>query len=211
MGQESKRQGYVRQAWLVILLAVLYGGGLAGIQRALSSKIAENKRDETYSVIPELVNGADAASTVELMVTGQDGQEARVYQIMDAAGGHLGWVLAAGGQGFAGRIELLIGLDAELSTITGLYVLDQKETPGLGDYITLESFRSRFQGKPTDTPFVVVQSDPTADNEVRALTGATISSASVSGIVNAAMANLKEPLQQRAASGGGLDLPGGGE
>lgn len=211
MGQESKRQGYIRQAWLVILLAVLYGGGLAGVQRGLSDKIAENKRNETYDVIPALVSGAEAANTVELMVTGQDGREARVYQIMDAAGGHVGWVLSAGGQGFAGRIELLIGLDAGLSTITGLYVLEQKETPGLGDYITDESFRSRFQGKSTDTPFVVVQSDPTADNEVRALTGATISSASVSGIVNAAMANLKEPIQRQAASGGGLALPGGGE
>lgn len=211
MGQESKRQGYIRQAWLVILLAVLYGGGLAGVQRALSDKIAENKRAETYDVIPVLVSGADASNTVELMVTGQDGREARVYQIMDAAGGHVGWVLSAGGQGFVDRIDLLIGLDVELSTITGLYVLEQKETPGLGDYITGESFRNRFLGKPTDTPLVVVQSDPTADNEVRALTGATISSASVSSIVNAAIANLKGPLQRQAASGGDLVLPGGGE
>lgn len=211
MGQESKRQGYIRQAWLVVLLAVLYGGGLAGVQRALSDKIAENKRAETYDVIPALVSGADAANTVELMVTGQDGREARVYQIMDAAGGHVGWVLSAGGQGFVDRIDLLIGLDVEVSTITGLYVLGQKETPGLGDYITGESFRNRFQGKPTDTPLVVVQSDPTADNEVRALTGATISSVSVSSIVNAAIANLKEPLQRQEASGGALVLPGGGE
>jgi len=198
MSQAPKRVNYIGQAWLVILLALLYGGALAGVQNTLSGKIAENKKNETYHVIPSLVSGADAAKTVELVVRGEDGKEAQVYQVMGPDGAHMGWVVPAAGQGFADRIEVLIGFDASLSTITGLYVLDQKETPGLGDYITGADFRDRFKGRPTDEPLVVVKSDPQADNQIRALTGATISSTSVSDIVNAAVANLKEPMLRQA-------------
>jgi electron transport complex protein RnfG len=91
-------------------------------------------------------------------------------------------------------------MDADLSTITGIFVLDQKETPGLGDYITSEDFRKRFENKPTDHPLVVVKSDPDAAHEIMALTGATVSSESVSSIVNVAISNLKEPIQQQTGS-----------
>jgi electron transport complex protein RnfG len=205
MGQPSPRGHYIGQAWLVILLALLYGGGLAGVQTTLSGKIAENKRNETYDQIPSLVSGADGTKTVELIVEGKDGKDARVYQARDASGVLCGWVVPASGQGFADRIDLLIGLDVDLATITGMYVLDQKETPGLGDYITGESFRERFRGKPAGAELVAVKADPQAENEVRALTGATISSQSVCDIVNAALTNLREPIREQAGSGGSGD------
>jgi electron transport complex protein RnfG len=198
MSQPPRQRGYISQAWLVILLALLYGAALAGVQTSLSGRIAENKKNETYDVIPALVRGGDKSKTVAVEVKGKDGKDARVYQVFGADGAHRGWVIPAVGQGFADRIEVLIGLDAPLATITGLYVLEQKETPGLGDYITGQDFRDRFKGKPTDTPLVVVKAEPQADNEIQALTGATISSESVSAIVNAALANLKEPIRQQA-------------
>ncbi|MCK4546442.1 MAG: FMN-binding protein [Candidatus Eisenbacteria sp.] len=202
MAEAPKSRNFIGQAWLVILLALLYGGALATVHTALSARIAENKRNETYSVIPILVEGADQSMTAEVSVEGQNGKELTVYRVLDSGGHHRGWVLPAAGQGFADQIEILIGLDAEVSTIAGLYVLGQKETPGLGDYITGEGFRNRFRGKPTDRPLVVVKSDPKANNEILALTGATISSESVSGIVNRALANLKGPIRQLAPGGG---------
>ncbi len=195
--ERSRHGGYVSQAWLVILLATLYGAALAGVQTTLGPKIAQNKRNETYDVIPTLINGADGTKTVEMMVAGTDGKEQQVYWAFAVDGSFKGWVLPAGGQGFADRIDLLVGLDPQLSTITGLYVLDQKETPGLGNLITGEDFQSQFAGKPTDNPLLVVKSDvPAGSNEIRAISGATISSDSVAAIVNAAVANLKEPLRQ---------------
>ena len=199
MDEEPEKRGYIHQGWLVILLGLLYGGGLAGVERALSGKIAENKKAETYNVIPDLVPGADSSRVKERLVMGTDGKGLRVYEAIGSGGDHLGWVLPGGGQGFADRIELLIGLDRQVSIITGIYVLGQKETPGLGDYITTEDFRSRFVGKTADAALTVVTSAPTGMNEVRALTGATISSESVSGIVNQALTNLKETVRALAA------------
>ena len=200
MGDRERQGNFIAQAWLVILLALLYGGGLAVVQTALSSKIAENIRNETYRVIPVLVAGADQAMTIEQVVRGENDKKALVYRAMGPEGEHVGWVVPAGGQGFADRIEVLIGLDATASTITGLYVLEQKETPGLGDYITGEEFRGRFRDRRTDEPLVVVKSDAGVPNEILALTGATISSESVSGIVNAALSNLRETLRKESLS-----------
>jgi len=206
MNEEAKQGSYVGQAWLVILLALLYGGALAGVETTLRPLIEENRRNETYSKIPGLVGIPEPLSDAdrqritieEKTVQGQhDKRPHRVYQAF-FDGALEGWVLPAVGQGFADRIELLIGLDAELSTITGLYVLDQKETPGLGDYISRKDFRSHFQGRPTDTLLVAVKSEPRASHEIRALSGATISSQSVCTIVNRAIANLKKPIRQQA-------------
>jgi len=195
---QHREPGYIRQAWLVIVLALCYGGALAGVETTLGPKIAKNKKNETYDKIPDLVPGADKSKTVEVTVEDAEGDSQRVYKAIGADGRQLGWVLPAGGQGFADRIELLIGLDAEVSKITGLYVLDQKETPGLGDYISGDDFQARFRDAPSAEPLIVAKSEPAAPNEIRAITGATISSESVAAIVNRALAELKEPIRQQA-------------
>ena len=194
---QATEGGYLRQAWLVILLGLLYGGALAGVQTTLGPRIEANRRAETYRAIPEIVPNADPEQTTAFTITGRDGRPARVYEARTADGRTAGWVLSAGGLGFADRIELLVGLDPALNTVTGMYVIDQKETPGVGNFIASESFRRQFEGKSAEEPLLVVKDDPTAGrNEVRSLSGATISSESVASIINTTLENLREPLRQ---------------
>ncbi len=198
MDSDAPQGGYLRQAWLVIFLGLLYGGALAGVQTSLGNRIEQNRRAETLRVIPEIVPGADVAHTEEITVTGADGEPRRVFKVHNAQGELIGWVLPTGGLGFADRIDLLIGLDAERITITGMYVLDQKETPGLGNFIAGEPFRGQFAGKSAEEPLVVIKEDPkVGKNQIRALGGATISSESVANIVNTTIANLRDALQNK--------------
>lgn len=182
------KNSYIGQAWLVIVLSLCFGAALAAVQATLNPKIEQNKLNDTIGQIPSLVPGATggAAETVG---------DQPVYRATDAQGNHVGWVLPARGQGFADVIELLIGLDKDAGRITGLYVLKQLETPGLGDNITKPEWRGQFKGKPAEQPLQVT-SAPQADSDVQGVTGATVSSKSVVGIVNAAVA------QFRAALGG---------
>jgi Na+-translocating ferredoxin:NAD+ oxidoreductase subunit G len=195
--QVPSHPNYLRQGWLVILLALLYGAALAGVQTGLSGRIEENKRAETFQVIPVLVRGADQARTVEHEVVLANGREATVYEAQDAGGATLGWVVSGSGQGFADRIEVLIGLDRALETITGLWVLDQKETPGLGDYITGAEFRDRFEGRPAHVALAAVKVESVAVHEIRVLSGATISSESVCEIVNRVVREMREVIGQQ--------------
>ncbi|MCA9447873.1 MAG: FMN-binding protein [Candidatus Omnitrophica bacterium] len=192
---------YLKQAWLVILLALVYGAGLAGVQIGLSPRIEQNKKDETYRVIPDLVPGADARWIEETRVP-FEGKEVLVYRANTQAGDPMGWVVPASGQGFADKIEILIGLDPEVHTITGVYVLNQKETPGLGDYITGIDFTSRFAGKSTGERLEAVRGGAVKDNQIDAITGATISSNAVTSIVNTAVETLGGALRERASGKG---------
>lgn len=179
---------YIRQAWLVLALAALFGAALAGVHTGLSGKIADNKRADTMNQIPHLVPGA--ARGIEQMV----GPNV-VYRAVDDSGRLVGWVVPARGQGFADVIELLVGLDVPAETITGMSVLAQKETPGLGDRISKDAaWRAQFAGKPTGRALAVVKADRAKPSEIVPISGATISSESVTAIVNAAVADFRQKL-----------------
>jgi electron transport complex protein RnfG len=171
------KNNYLGQAWLVVVLALVFGAALAGVQAQLSGKIADNKRNDTLGQVPQLVNGAARGQAVTL-------GDRTVYQALDTQDQLMGWVLPAGGPGFADRIEVLVGLNADATRITGLYVLDQKETPGLGNKITEPPWRAQFQGLDATRAISIAKASPAGDNQVVAVTGATISSQSVAGIVN---------------------------
>jgi len=185
------KNSYIGQAWLVILLSLVFGGGLAGIQVNLQDRIAANKLAETLDQIPRLVPGSTEG--VADTVSGQT-----VYRALNAQGA-AGWVIPSSGQGFADRIEILLGVNAEATTITGVYVLDQKETPGLGNKIIEDEWRAQFAGKSTLNPLVAITSGKAAGNQIDALTGATISSESVCRIVNTTLQRLRPQLVTAAA------------
>lgn len=183
------KNSYIGQAWLVVVLALAFGAALAAVQGTLQPRIEQNKLADTLGQIPALVPGAVSGEAQTL-------GDQTVYRALDEGGHAMGWVLPAAGQGFADRIELLIGLNEDASRITGLYVLDQKETPGLGNKITEAAFCAKFRGRAAGTPLVLTKVAPAADREIEGITGATISSESVVGIVNAAVAKFRRSLKK---------------
>ena len=187
------KENTIVQAWLVLVLAVFFGVSLAGIQLALGPVIEDNKINETRHKVPELVSvsPADAASLdiVSRSVNVDKAGKKVTYSVFEtrAGGKSVGWVAKTAGQGYADKIEVLIGFDPGLTTITGLFVLDQKETPGLGNKIVTPEWRNQFIDKSTGTPLKVVKTGAKAADEINAITGATISSRSVTAIINSAV------------------------
>jgi electron transport complex protein RnfG len=212
---EGKKSNFFVQAWLVLVLAMLYGAALAGVHMQFSPKIEENKINETRQKVPELVLGeaqakAVAAGTLKLnadqsMITVDQGNGRTIaYSVFRASedGQTKGWVAKASAQGYADKVELLIGMSPKADKITGLFILDQKETPGLGARIVEPSWRGQFIGKSTAHPFQAVKHKADKPYEIDAVTGATISSKTVCGIVNKTVADLKQPLAERLSGAG---------
>ncbi|MBN1942065.1 MAG: FMN-binding protein [Phycisphaerae bacterium] len=171
---------FLKQGWLVLVLAVVFGVGLTAVDRTLGPKIAENQKNETYGQIANLVPGGAAANTKEVRIGGQT-----VLKVYNTEGEHVGWVIPATGMGYSDAIKALLGLDAQARSITGIYILDQKETPGLGSKITTD-WNRQYVGKTILPPLTVVKTTPTKENEIKAISGATISSNSLTDIVNRA-------------------------
>jgi electron transport complex protein RnfG len=207
---ENVKTNFISQTWLVLLLAICFGALLAGMQITLGPTIEANKINETLEKVPEMVFGAahaqelaDRKQVVDVtpISVGVDkaGKTIR-YSVFEAKteGQLAGWVVKTAGQGYADKIEMLIGLDPMIEKITGIFVLDQKETPGLGNKIVTDEWRSQFLAKSTAQPLATVKGKSSAGNEIDAITGATISSKAVTDIINAAVHNLRNPLIEKA-------------
>jgi electron transport complex protein RnfG len=203
------KNNYVIQAWLVLLLAICFGASLAGVQLTLSPRIEANKINETMQKVPELVLGIEKAAAldktggkleiVSMIIPIAENGKKKTYNVFKAADNKkpVGWVIKAKGQGYADKIELLLGLDPGAETITGLFIIDQKETPGLGNKIVDFEWRSQFIKKRTGKNLNVVKTGAQAPNDIDSITGATISSRAVCSIINKTVKDLKGPLANR--------------
>lgn len=190
------------QAWLILLLSLVFGGMLAAVQLTLTPQIEANKLAETRAKVPSLLveklkeTGTTLINFHDIAV--QRGGQTVNYTVAEAIQDNefKGWVIKASGTGYADKIELLVGVDPKLEKIGGIFVLDQKETPGLGSKITEPDWTAQFNQKSLAQPLVASKTKATQPNEIDAITGATISSVAVTDIINTAVADLKVPLQQ---------------
>lgn len=197
---EPPKGNIVATAWLVLLLAMAFGSGLAGIEIWLKPKIEQNKLNEALGQIPNLVKGAKKGEKDEETIPGK-----RIFRALDGSGKLVGWVVQGKGQGFADAIEVLIGLDKGAEKLTGIFVLDQKETPGLGNYIVDPPFTGQFRGLKVGAAGnkLKASQDPPqlAKGQIKAVTGATISSQTVCNIINQTVAEVQSKLATAAKGG----------
>ena len=119
----------------------------------------------------------------------------------DAAGARLGVAVTAAEPGFQEIMSLMIAFNPEDGALLGFKVLEEKETPGLGDKVEKDTaFGAQFAGR--ITPLVGVKATRGGmPSEVQTITGATISSRAVIRIINHAVEKWR-PLIQAYDRGG---------
>lgn len=132
-----------------------------------------------------------------LVATAPEGVDAaaleQVYLGYGTDGRPVGFAVVAAKPGFQDIVRLIFGYDPRTARIIGMKVLENKETPGLGDKIEKdESFVSEFAGVATPLTGVkgVRKDDPTAPGEIDIITGATISSRTVIRAINEVLERL---------------------
>ncbi len=109
----------------------------------------------------------------------------RVYLGTDASGKMKGFAVTWGEPGFSDVINLIFGYEPASGRIVGMKVLEQKETPGLGDKIEKDSlFVNGFSGALSPVQGVKRGTAHTSKSQVDMITGATISSRAVINIIN---------------------------
>ncbi len=114
-----------------------------------------------------------------------------VYKALNSDGNTVGYAFFVEGKGYGGVIKTLVGVDRE-KKITGIVILSQQETPGLGDRITEVKpgdskpwFQKQFEGKTSDELKLKRNG-----GGIDAVTGATISSKAVLDSVRAGLENI---------------------
>ncbi|HHV96197.1 MAG TPA: RnfABCDGE type electron transport complex subunit G [Clostridiaceae bacterium] len=112
----------------------------------------------------------------------------------------VGYVYSVTNKGYGGDINLIIGINAA-GTITGVKVVEHSETAGLGSKVAEEDFLSQFKGiTPQSNLKIVLNKANGKDEEIVAVSGATISSKAVMAAVQSALNLHKELINQGGAS-----------
>lgn len=177
---------------VLVIVGILSGGSLAVVFGFANPLIKENRRRATEEAVRHVLPGTRKFETRKV-------KGLTIYRGMDTRGRLLGYAFAAERSGFQGKIQMMIGADAKLENITGLVILANVETPGLGNKIGEKSFHDRFIGLGLGEKIIIVKNEKAdrAQNEVEAITGATISSRAVVDGANEEIAKVRKALASK--------------
>ena len=204
----------VRQvpAWRLLATLAIAGAGsgalVVSVYRVTLPAVQRYAGQQAQQAIREVLKAPARWDTLYLVggrlvaiaPAGSDLRElSKAFVGRDRAGRRTGVAVTAQEPGFQEELSLMIGFEPETGSLIGIKVLDQKETPGLGDKIETDSgFRGQFAGRVTPLRGVKGRA-PTGPGEVQTITGATISSRAVVRIINNAVARWR-PLVLAADS-----------
>ncbi|MCI9047954.1 MAG: RnfABCDGE type electron transport complex subunit G [Hungatella sp.] len=114
---------------------------------------------------------------------------------VDGSGSPMGYVVTSTSKdGYGGNITISVGITAD-GQVKGVEFLTITETAGLGMNATTPEWKGQFADKTVES-FSVTKSGASADNEIDAIGGATITSNAVAGAVNAALYLVNSCVQQ---------------
>ena len=105
----------------------------------------------------------------------------------------IGYTIKTSSKGYGGAIELMVGISKD-GKITCVEIGNHSETPGLGSKATEPMFKNQYVDKDVLNSLLVVKGSTNNDNEISAISGATITSNGVTSGVNAAMKIYNEKL-----------------
>jgi len=88
----------------------------------------------------------------------------------------------------------MVGVSEDLASISGIEILKQTDTPGLGAKIVEPDFKEKFKNLRTEPQVICTKRDDPAPNEIQAITAATITSKAVVDIVNTHMGILRKVI-----------------
>ncbi len=107
-------------------------------------------------------------------------------QAVDGDGNLLGYVISATDpNSYGGDVTLSVGIQLD-GTVNGYSITDISDTAGLGMKAKEEAFSSQYAGKQVEA-FTVTKTGATSDEEIDAISGATISSNAVTNAVNSTL------------------------
>ena len=166
---------------------------LAGVNMLTAPVIAQNEINALNAALQTVF--PEAMEFPEVTVSDEDKAQKGIqnaYQAMDASGAVVGMAVQVAPSGFGGPINMIVGV-REDGTIVSAEILSMAETPGLGTKAGDAKFIDQFIDK--GASLSVIKSGTPDNNQILAITGATVTSAAVTKGVNDAQAFAVQSMQ----------------
>jgi len=187
---------YIRLSGVLLLVCAI-AAGLLGYTNAITyEKIQEQIVLENDAARKEVLPDADQFEKLDDSTFSTIEANSKYNFITEIylakSGGNLaGYAVKVAPKGYGGEIEIMVGVSAD-GVVQGIKVGNNNETPGLGKNAATPKFQGQFSGKTWEKSISVIKSGTPKDNEIAALSGATITSNAVAAGVNQALEAAKE-------------------
>ncbi|MDR1468895.1 MAG: RnfABCDGE type electron transport complex subunit G [Spirochaetaceae bacterium] len=178
----------IKMVAALVIFATVACVGLAFVYEGTKPVIAERAKADLDAALKEIFPDADTFDAIEGLSGGDPAVKFNAAYSAKKGGQVSGVAIQAASGGFNGDITVLVGIASD-GAITGVKILANTETPGLGANAAKESyfvnkdngitFYGQFKGMAA-TDNITVQKD---GGKVAAITAATITSRAVSLVV----------------------------
>lgn len=189
----------IRDALALTAITLVSGvalGAVYGITKEPIVRQEELAKQEAYQeVFPEAGQFQTMTLDASLEEQIRDSLDAEGYtqdsiqevtEALDDDGQLLGYAITVVSMaGYGGEIQFSMGVSLD-GTVDGISFLSISETAGLGMKADTEEFRGQFAGKQVEA-FTYTKNGASAENEIDAISGATITTSAVTDGVNAGL------------------------
>lgn len=181
----------IKDSLILFAITIVAGFLLGWVYDITKEPIAHQKEVAKANACKAVFEEAVTFAPVDLSGMEQEmafdgGDIEEVLSAEDSAGKELGFVMTVTShEGYGGDITFLIGIQSD-GTVNGISFTSISETAGLGMKAKNAEFKEQFSGKKVEN-FVYTKSGKTAENEIDAISAATITTNAVTGSVNGAL------------------------
>ena len=191
----------VKNTLALTLITVVVGLVLGLVHEITLEPIAAQERRKQQEAYAEVLPDAESFEELDLSSDGLSEKFAEaiseaglteetvdgVAEGLDGSGALTGYVFTVTtGEGYGGDIQFTLGLSAD-GTIRGISFLSIEETAGLGMRADTDDFKQQFAGIQAES-IAYTKTGASADNEIDAISGATVTTNAVTNGVNAGLA-----------------------
>ncbi len=195
----------IKNALILMAITLTAGLALGFVYDITKNPIAvqnQKKKEEAYQAVFEtaasfeVYEAFEAEEAVGILEAANLAAE-RIDEVLlakDQNGEDLGVVLnVTTSEGYGGDIQFSMGIQKD-GTVNGIKILSISETAGLGMKASEEAFYGQFSGKKTDA-FQYTKNGAQSDNEIDAISGATITTNAMTNGVNAGIVYFKSMVE----------------
>ena len=183
--ENNKLWIFLKPVVVLTVIAAVMAALLGGTNLLTKDKIAQL---EEKSKLKAVRNVLVADNFIQFKMD-FDGKQYEYFKCLNKENKIVGYAFTLSANGYGGLVKTVVGVDTN-GKITAVEIIDvSNETPGLGQNATKSSFTDQFK-EVADT-IVVKKSNP-KENEIQAVTGATITSKAVTSSVNLALELFEE-------------------
>jgi electron transport complex protein RnfG len=183
------KSSFVNLLLTLTIVTLVAGLSLGYVYQWTKEPIAQAQMAKQLKAIESVVQGYDNNPVLEkYKVVTPDGKDSLEFFPAKSGEELIGMAIKSkSSKGYSGDIWIMVGFNMN-GEILNIFVIEHKETPGLGSKMTIPSFVNQFLGKNPEQMKLKVKKD---GGDVDAITGATISSRAYSQAIQLAFDTFK--------------------